>query len=57
MDNEHAGKVTDVSVEYDRPRFMLKLHGQDDLLLEKWALVKRIPLLEEVFGVKVAIAD
>jgi exopolyphosphatase / guanosine-5'-triphosphate,3'-diphosphate pyrophosphatase len=57
LDNEHAGKVTDVSVEYDRPRFMLKLHGQDDLLLEKWALVKRIPLLEEVFGVKVAIAD
>jgi exopolyphosphatase / guanosine-5'-triphosphate,3'-diphosphate pyrophosphatase len=57
LDNEHAGKVTGVAVEYDRPRFVLKLHGQDDLLLEKWALVKRIPLLEEVFGVKVAIAD
>jgi exopolyphosphatase / guanosine-5'-triphosphate,3'-diphosphate pyrophosphatase len=57
LDNEHAGKVSGISVEYDRPRLVLKLHGQDDLLLEKWALVKRTPLLEEVFGVKVAIAD
>jgi hypothetical protein len=36
---------------------VLKLHGQGDLLLEKWALAKRIPLFEEVLGVKVAIAD
>jgi exopolyphosphatase/guanosine-5'-triphosphate,3'-diphosphate pyrophosphatase len=57
LDTEHAGKVTGVSVEYERPRFMLKLHGRDDLLLEKWALAKRTPLLEEVLGVKVAIAD
>jgi hypothetical protein len=26
-------------------------------LLEKWALVKRIPLFEEIFGVKVTIAE
>jgi exopolyphosphatase / guanosine-5'-triphosphate,3'-diphosphate pyrophosphatase len=57
LDTEHAGKVTSVSVEYDRPRLLLKLHGQGDLLLEKWALVKRIPLFEEIFGVKVAITD
>jgi hypothetical protein len=25
--------------------------------LEKWALAKRTPIFEEVFGVKVAIAD
>jgi hypothetical protein len=36
---------------------MIKLHGQGDLLLEKWALAKRIPIFEEIFGVKVAIAD
>jgi hypothetical protein len=27
------------------------------LLLEKWALVKRTPLFEEAFGVKVTIAE
>jgi exopolyphosphatase/guanosine-5'-triphosphate,3'-diphosphate pyrophosphatase len=57
LDNEHAGKVTDITIEYDRPRLVLKLQGQGDLLLEKWALVKRTPLFEEVYGVKVAIAD
>jgi hypothetical protein len=57
LDNEHAGKVTDIAVEYNRPRFMLKLHGEGDLLLEKWALVKRTPLFEEIFGVKVTIAE
>jgi exopolyphosphatase / guanosine-5'-triphosphate,3'-diphosphate pyrophosphatase len=57
LDHEHAGKVTDIVVEYIRPRFVIKLHGQGDLLLEKWALVKRIPLFEEIFGVKVAVAD
>ena len=57
LDNEHAGKVTDIAVEYNRPRLVLTLHGQGDLLLEKWALAKRTPLFEEVFGVKAAIAD
>jgi exopolyphosphatase / guanosine-5'-triphosphate,3'-diphosphate pyrophosphatase len=57
LDTEHAGKVTDITMEYDRPRLLLKLHGQGDLLLEKWALAKRTPIFEEVFGVKVAIAD
>jgi exopolyphosphatase / guanosine-5'-triphosphate,3'-diphosphate pyrophosphatase len=57
LDNEHAGKVTAITVEYNRPRLVLKLQGEDDMLLEKWALVKRTPLFEEVFGVKVAIAD
>src|SRR4029453_865330 len=42
--NEPAGKSPPIGVEYSRPRFMLKLHGEGDLLLEKWALVKRTPL-------------
>jgi hypothetical protein len=57
LDTEHAGKVADITVEYNRPRFVLKLQGEGDLLLEKWALIKRIPLFEEVFGVKVTIAE
>jgi hypothetical protein len=36
---------------------MLRLEGEGDMLLEKWALIKRIPLFEEVFGVKVTIAE
>jgi hypothetical protein len=57
LDNEHSGKVTSFTATYDRPRFQITLHGQGDLLLEKWALAKRLPLFEEVFGAKVAIAD
>ena len=57
LDNEHAGKVSRITVAYERPRFVLKLHGQGDFLLEKWALAKRVSLFEEVLGVKVAIAD
>jgi exopolyphosphatase/guanosine-5'-triphosphate,3'-diphosphate pyrophosphatase len=56
LDNEH-GKVSSFSMAYDRPRFLLKLQGQGDLLLEKWALVKRFPLFEEVFGARMAIVD
>jgi exopolyphosphatase/guanosine-5'-triphosphate,3'-diphosphate pyrophosphatase len=57
LDTEHAGKVTDIAVDYNRPRFVLTLRGDGDLLLEKWAFAKRTPLFEEVFGAKVAIAD
>jgi exopolyphosphatase/guanosine-5'-triphosphate,3'-diphosphate pyrophosphatase len=57
LDNEHGGKVAGFTVACDRPRFQIKLHGQGDLLLEKWALAKRTPLFEEVFGAKVAIID
>jgi exopolyphosphatase/guanosine-5'-triphosphate,3'-diphosphate pyrophosphatase len=57
LDTEHGRKVSDIAVEYEHPRLMLRLHGQGDLLLEKWGLAKRTPIFEEVFGVKVAIAD
>jgi exopolyphosphatase / guanosine-5'-triphosphate,3'-diphosphate pyrophosphatase len=57
LDNEHGGKVSSFSMVYERPRFLLKLQGEGDLLLEKWALVKRFPLFEEVFGAKMAIVD
>jgi exopolyphosphatase/guanosine-5'-triphosphate,3'-diphosphate pyrophosphatase len=57
FDNEHGGKVTSLTVEYERPRLQITLHGQGDLLLEKWALAKRTPLFEEVFGAKLVIVD
>jgi exopolyphosphatase/guanosine-5'-triphosphate,3'-diphosphate pyrophosphatase len=57
LDNEHGGKVAGITLAYERPRLQITLHGQGDLLLEKWALAKRTPLFEEIFGVKVVIAD
>jgi exopolyphosphatase / guanosine-5'-triphosphate,3'-diphosphate pyrophosphatase len=55
LDNEHGSKVTHVDVEYRKPRLILSLFGEGDLLLEKWAIMKKAQLFEEVFNVKVAI--
>lgn len=57
MDNEHAGKVETFSVEYRKPKFILALKGEGDLLLEKWAVMKKSAMLEEVFNVKFTLAD
>jgi exopolyphosphatase/guanosine-5'-triphosphate,3'-diphosphate pyrophosphatase len=57
MDNEHASKVASFTVEYRKPRFILSLKGEGDLLLERWALTKKSALLEETFSVKFQIAD
>jgi exopolyphosphatase/guanosine-5'-triphosphate,3'-diphosphate pyrophosphatase len=57
MDNEHGSKVEDFTVEYKKPKLTLRLRGEGDLLLEKWALVKKAPMFEEVFSVKFAIED
>lgn len=57
LDNEHGAKVSSLSMMYDRPRLLLTLQGEGDLLLEKWALAKRFPLIEEVFGVKMTIVN
>jgi exopolyphosphatase/guanosine-5'-triphosphate,3'-diphosphate pyrophosphatase len=57
LDTEHAGKVTHFGIEYDRPRLFMRLQGQGDLLLERWALAKRSLFFEEVFGAKLSIVD
>jgi exopolyphosphatase/guanosine-5'-triphosphate,3'-diphosphate pyrophosphatase len=57
LDTEHAGKVTHFGMEYDRPRLFMKLQGQGDLLLERWALAKRSLFFEEVFGAKLSIVE
>lgn len=57
MDNEHASKVESFSVEYKKPKFAIHLKGEGDLLLEKWALMKKAEMFEEVFGVKVIVED
>lgn len=57
MDNEHASRVTSFTVEYKKPKFTIRLQGEGDLLLEKWALMNKAELFEDVFGVKVFVED
>jgi len=57
MDNEHASKVQDFEVEYKKPKFTLRLKGDGDLLLERWALMKKSAMFEETFSVKFAIEE
>lgn len=57
MDNEHAAKVKSFTVEHKKPKFTISLKGDGDLLLEKWALMKKAEMFEEVFSVKVSVED
>lgn len=52
LDTEHEGRVTDFTIEYGKPRCVIRLKGQGDLLLEKWKLARKATLFEEVFSVK-----
>ncbi len=55
MDHDHSGKVQGMRVEYKRPHFLVKMVGQGDLLLERWALLKKCDLFEKVFKVKFGV--
>jgi exopolyphosphatase / guanosine-5'-triphosphate,3'-diphosphate pyrophosphatase len=57
LDHEHASTVESVEVEYKRPRFMFRLKGKGDMLLEKWALVNKRDLFESVFEGSVVVED
>ncbi|MCL5020854.1 MAG: HD domain-containing protein, partial [Bacteroidetes bacterium] len=57
IDNEHASRVASFTVDYKKPNFTVHLQGEGDLLLEKWALMNKADLFEEIFGVKVSVED
>ena len=57
LDHEHASTVQEVEVEYKRPRFLFKLKGKGDMLLEKWALANKRDLFESVFDCSVVVED
>ncbi len=63
MDNEHASRVESFTVDYPRDpsdkkaKFTIRLHGNADLLLERWALMNKGEMFEDVFGVKVTVED
>ena len=57
MDNEHASRVTDFEIEHKKPKFIIKLKGEGDLLLEKWSLARKADLFEDVFSTKVVVEE
>jgi len=57
LDNEHASRVDHVEIQFKKPKLMIRLVGEGDLLLEKWALVKKAPMFEEVFSVKIVVEE
>lgn len=57
MDNEHAGKVESFTVEYKKPKFIIALNGEGDLLLEKWALMNKSAMFEQVYNVKLVLEE
>jgi exopolyphosphatase/guanosine-5'-triphosphate,3'-diphosphate pyrophosphatase len=57
LDHEHASSVESVAVEYKRPRFLFRMKGKGDMLLEKWALAAKRDLFESVFDANVVVED
>lgn len=57
MDTEHGSKVAAFEIEHRKPRLTVRLVGEGDLLLEKWAMMKKADLFEDVYGVKFTVAD
>jgi exopolyphosphatase/guanosine-5'-triphosphate,3'-diphosphate pyrophosphatase len=57
LDHEHASTVESVEVDYKRPRFMFRLKGKGDMLLEKWALLNKRDMFESVFDANVIVED
>lgn len=57
MDNQHASKVKSFSAEHKKPKLIIRLEGDGDLLLEKWALIRKSEMFEDVFSVKISVED
>jgi exopolyphosphatase/guanosine-5'-triphosphate,3'-diphosphate pyrophosphatase len=57
LDNEHASRVTAIAVEFKKPKLMIRLKGEGDMMLEKWATMKRAAMFEQVFNVRVVIEE
>ena len=55
MDHNHTGGVQAFRLQFKRPHFAVKMIGQGDLLLERWALLKKCDLFEKVFKVKFTV--
>jgi exopolyphosphatase/guanosine-5'-triphosphate,3'-diphosphate pyrophosphatase len=57
LDVSHTGRVRTIQLEQQKNTWKLKLQGNGDLMLERWALEKRQRLFQDVFGVKLIIIE
>jgi exopolyphosphatase/guanosine-5'-triphosphate,3'-diphosphate pyrophosphatase len=57
LDTNRSGRVKEVSLKNERAAWQLDLHGEGDLLLEKWTADKRKNLFCELFGVTLEIKE
>jgi exopolyphosphatase / guanosine-5'-triphosphate,3'-diphosphate pyrophosphatase len=55
LDRDRSGSVKNVDLAYKKPKFVMRLKGEGDMLLAKWALTTRSDLFEQVFGGKVTV--
>lgn len=55
LDREHIQAVSSVRVQLQKDRCTLLLEGTGDLLLERWALRRKVNLFEDAFGLKVEV--
>lgn len=55
LDTQHRGRVTEVAVEHHRRQCVMRLKGEGDLLLEKWKLMKKAGMFEDVFSLKCGV--
>lgn len=56
LDREHIQAVSSVRAVVQKDRCTLHLVGAGDLLLERWALRRKVNLFEDTFGLRVEIA-
>ena len=57
LDVSHTGRAKDIQLKREINTWKLKLHGEGDLMLERWTLEKRQKLFQDVFGVKLEIME
>lgn len=57
MDHEHSSKVSGFTLVRKGKTFLLKLKGQGDLLLERWALLRKRDLFEKVFRTRLIVGS
>jgi exopolyphosphatase/guanosine-5'-triphosphate,3'-diphosphate pyrophosphatase len=55
LDRDRSSSVKGVELTFKKPKFSMRLKGEGDLLLAKWALTTRSDLFEQVFGGKLTV--